>query len=401
MDYKKEVARVLLNISEVLDEYIEQPVVPGLLGGYTGCALFYAYYYNLTGKKKYLKKVHRILLQSIEELAATPLPFSHCNGISGIAWCIQHLIRSGFADADGITDIFEEVDALLGNAMREELDHQRYDFLHEGLGIALYFLEKGDIETNGTYLTETVKQLERSAITLHGGIAWMDHVTPQKNNRRSFNLGLAHGVPAITAILGMIYHQGIERDRAGRLIEGAINRILSARNIPEQEITSLYPVLVDDDNRALTGKQSRLGWCYGDLGIAMLLLNMSNWLQNDTYKEQALQILHHTLQFRDSRNGSVYDACLCHGSAGISHIYRRAYILTDERCLLEGSEKWLVHTLQMNSWKDGAAGFKFYGKGSYQNSYGLLEGITGIGLSLIAALDTERTPAWDRSLLLS
>jgi hypothetical protein len=55
----------------------------------------------------------------------------------------------------------------------------------------------------------------------------------------------------------------------------------------------------------------------------------------------------------------------------------------------------------MKTWKDGPAGFKFYTDSKYENYYGILEGITGIGLSLIAALDPATTPAWDRCLLLS
>lgn len=402
MDQKKEVTRVLEDISGTLNNFIEQTASPGLLSGYTGCALFFAYYYKLTGKKKYLKKVHHILLQSIRELAATPLPSSHCNGISGIAWCIQHLINEGFADAGDMADIFEEVDELLGNAIQDELQQQRYDFLHEGLGIALYFLEKED--HIAAPLTDVVTLLEKAAVPFSEGISWQDHVTELKENGQplmSFNMGLAHGVPAIITILGMIYHKGIEKDRTRLLIERSMSWILATRNLPEENVTSLYPVLVDSNRVALTGKQSRLGWCYGDLSIATLLLNTGHWLGNASYKEEALNILNHTLQYRDARNGSVHDACLCHGSAGISHIYRRSYLLTGQFALLKGADKWLAYTLQLNNRKDGAAGFKFYAKDSYENSYGLLEGITGIGLSLIAALDNNNAPAWDRCLLLS
>src|SRR4029078_8124424 len=138
MDYKK----VLQEISVALDYYTEQENPPGLLGGYTGCALFYAYYYNLTGKKKHLKKVHTLLLKSIQALSEEELIASHCSGISGIVWSVQHLINAGFASADGMEDVFGEVDTLLGTIMEEEIKENRYDFLHEGLGIALYFLEK-------------------------------------------------------------------------------------------------------------------------------------------------------------------------------------------------------------------------------------------------------------------
>jgi hypothetical protein len=45
--------------------------------------------------------------------------------------------------------------------------------------------------------------------------------------------------------------------------------------------------------------------------------------------------------------------------------------------------------------------FKSYANGKYEDSYGMLEGVTGTGLALIAALDPATIPAWDRCLLLS
>lgn len=393
MDYKK----VLQEISVALDYYTEQENPPGLLGGYTGCALFYAYYYNLTGKKKHLKKVHTLLLKSIQALSEEELIPSHCNGISGIVWCIQHLINEGFASADGMEDVFGEVDTLLGRGMEQEIKEDRYDFLHEGLGIALYFLEK---EQLSPYLNTLVKQLEAIAYQDEKGIRWRDFIYGTRiggTDEPVFNLGLAHGTPSIISVLGMIQQKGIKSP----LIKESINWLLSTRNEPEEGITSLYPVLVNARNEAITGKQSRLGWCYGDLSIAMTLLNTGNWLDNDQYKEEAHKIFTYTLQHRNNNNGSIFDACLCHGSAGIAHIYRRAYLTLKDPRLLLGAEHWLQQTLQMKTWKDGLAGFKFYADEKYVNSYGVLEGIAGIGLSLIAALDPATPPAWDRCLLLS
>ncbi|SFE76798.1 Lanthionine synthetase C-like protein [Chitinophaga sp. CF118] len=398
MDYKKDAIRVLQEISVALDYYTEQENLPGLLSGYSGYALFYAYYYNLTGKKKHLKKVHQLLLKSIQALSEEALIPSHCNGVSGMVWAIQHLINTGFASEDGLEDTFEEVDVLLGNIMEQQVVQEEYDFLHQGLGIALYFLEK---EQPSPYLNTLVKQLEKTAYKDEKGLRWRDHFSRTQAERPeepAFNLGLAHGIPAIISVLGKIHQKGID---VSPLLDQSISWLLSTKNKPEEGISSLYPVLVDTRNEAMTGKQSRLGWCYGDLSIAATLMNVGMGLQNDLYKEEAHRIFTHTLQHRNTKNGSVHDACFCHGGAGIAHIYRRAYLATEDPLFLEGADHWLQQTLQMNTWKDGLAGFKFYADEKYINCYGLLEGITGLGLVLIAALDPATTPAWDRCLLLS
>ena len=380
----KDTIKILEEISVTLDNYTKQETSPGLLSGFSGCDLFYAYYYNLTGKKKHLKKVHQLLLKSIQALSVNALIASHCNGVAGIVWGIQHLINAGFASEDGLEDTFEEVDQLLGGIMEQQVGEGEYDFLHQGLGIALYFLEK---EQSSPYLNTLVKLLEKTAYRDNKGMRWRDHFSrtqAERPDEPAFNLGLAHGIPAIISILGKIQQKGIN---VTPLLDESISWLLSTKNEPEDGLSSLYPVLVNVHNEAMTGKQSRIGWCYGDLSIATTLLNTG-------HKEEAHQIFTYTLQNRNKKNGSIYDTCLCHGSAGISHIFRRAYLTTGDPLLLEGAEYWLQQTLQMNV-------FKSYVQGKYEDNYGMLEGVTGTGLALIAALDPATDPAWDRCLLLS
>jgi lantibiotic modifying enzyme len=320
-----------------------------------------------------------------------------------MVWNIQHLIKAGFVNADGMEDIFEEVDEVLGTEMLQALQQGQHDFLHQGLGIALYFLERGEHPQAKACLEAVVSSLEATAVKTAAGITWKDHLTglaERPPGEVSFNMGLAHGVPGIISILGMIHQKGIAITQTNDLIRKGISWMLAAENSPEEGLTSLYPVLVDASHQPLTGKHSRLGWCYGDLGIATLLLNAGIWLKDDAYQEKALHIFHHTLEHRNIKNGSVHDACLCHGSAGIAQIYRRAWLQTKDPILLTGATHWLQQTLQMSTHKDGPGGYRYFVKGAYENSYGILEGVAGIGLALIAAIDQDMDPAWDRCILL-
>jgi len=405
MNSAQQTRKVIQDISQLLNGFIkEEDSFPGLLNGYSGAALFYAYYYQLTGKKQHLENVHHILLRSIAALSEQEMPLSHCNGVSGIAWCIQHLIQAGFAEGDGIQDIFEEADDILGQFMEADLRDNNYDFLHQGLGTTLYFLERLPHPAAEKYLQGVVAQLEKAAVAQETGLSWKDHfsrTSQQLWEQDCFNLGLAHGMPAIITILGMIHEKGIATDQTLPLIERSVDWLLAVRNPPEGEHTSLYPSMVGMRREAINGMQSRLGWCYGDLSVAMTLWNTGRRLRKDAWLQAARHIFEYTVQHRNNKNGSVHDACMCHGSAGIAHMYRRASWGTDDALLLQGAAHWTQQTLAMNTWKDGLAGFKFYSHPEYVNSYNLLEGITGVGLALIASVDAHTEPAWDRCLLMS
>ncbi|PSL47996.1 lanthionine synthetase-like protein [Chitinophaga niastensis] len=404
MDHKKETASLLQQISDELDQFTTNDTNTGLLGGYAGCALFYAYYYQITSRDEHLVKVHEIIQKCLQALSEEPMNGSHCSGIAGVAWCIQHLITMGFIEEDDMSDAFVDIDVIVSDFMEAELSVGRNDFLHQGLGTALYFLERLPNPTAQTHLEKIVSHLKNTAITVPTGITWKDQFSSnslEQKDRNLFNMGLAHGVPAIIAVLARIYEKGIAVDTIAPLIEGSVKWLLAAKKPGGEKGHSLYPVMVDDANEIVNEAHSRLGWCYGDLGIATTLWGAGERLQRNDYKEEAHNIFKNIAQFRDVKNGAVHDACICHGSAGIAHILQQAAIATGDPLLKEGATDWLQTTLQMNTWTDGPAGFKFYHHPNYTNSYNVLEGIAGIGLSLISFLDTDTKPAWGNCLLIS
>lgn len=65
------------------------------------------------------------------------------------------------------------------------------------------------------------------------------------------------------------------------------------------------------------------------------------------------------------------------------------------------SEYWVNETLKYSKFPDGLVGYKTAFGNSLFNEYNLLEGIAGIGLSLLASLDRARLSSWDSLFLLS
>jgi len=146
-----------------------------------------------------------------------------------------------------------------------------------------------------------------------------------------------------------------------------------------------------------------LGWCYGDLGIAMALWQAGIALRNEIWKNKALEVLLFAAEKRrDLRKNFVNDAGLCHGSAGIGHVFYRVWWNTKIPEFKNAANYWFEQTIKMSIFADGLAGYKmWYGEEKgWANSYGLLEGIAGIGLALLMYY-YEVEPTWDECLLLS
>lgn len=403
MDQQQAATAVLQKICAALDPFILEDTNTSLLGGYTGIALFYAYYYQLTGREEHLDNVHYIIDKCLQALSEEPMNGSHCSGIAGVAWCIKHLVAMGFIEADDTEDIFTDIDPLVAEFMTAELAEERNDFLHHGLGTALYFLERLPAPIAAAQLENLVTRLEESAITLPGGIAWKDHFSSksqQHPDENLFNLGLAHGVPAIISVLARCYEKGIAKERTRRLINSSVQWLLRTRNTGTANTHSRFPTIVNAANEAMGDAHSRLGWCYGDLGIAAMLQGVGKRLDNRVYQEEARQLFNHITNYRNLKNGAVHDGCLCHGSAGIAHILQQAGLSTADPALLNASRKWWQHTLEMNTWDDGPAGYKFYHHPDYISSHNVLEGIAGIGLSLISFVDNNIKPAWGECMLI-
>ena len=163
---------------------------------------------------------------------------------------------------------------------------------------------------------------------------------------------------------------------------------------------SIFPNWVSDE---LLSKSSRLAWCYGDLGIGIALYQTAMIIKDKNLEMESLEILKHTTKRRDLQENRVIDAGLCHGTAGIAHIYNRMFNYTGDEIFKESALYWIDQTLKFGKFPDGFAGYKTWKTekyGGWVNDTGLLEGIAGVGLMFISAL-SDIEPRWDHCLLLS
>ena len=271
---------------------------------------------------------------------------------------------------------------------------KEYDFLYAALGKGLYFVKRKKI--NQPYLEEIAKQmLKISESPIENQLRWQGrHHTSQYP---IYNLSLSHGITSIINFFSRLYKMNIAKAESHEIISKSINYLLSFHYSDQ---ISIFP-----NNKILNTPKyypSRLAWCYGDLGIGITLWQVAKILKDKQYEKKSIEILLHSSKRRDLKENSVVDAGLCHGTAGIAHIFNRMYLNTRKEELKDAADYWFNETIKMAKFEDGVAGYKSWQSrnGGWQNDLSFLEGIAGIGLSLISAV-SDIEPKWDECLLLS
>ncbi|MDR1181419.1 MAG: hypothetical protein LBL13_05540, partial [Bacteroidales bacterium] len=288
----KDAQKQLERIIDALDDKISKDY--SLLGGNTGTALLFYYYWLYTQDDKYLEKGNQIILDNFDKIKIlNNNMFSLCNGISGFFWAVNHLITNDFIEGDS-SELFEEYDAVVYSVMQSEIDKGNYDFLHQALGMGLYFIDRNTIQTQ-KYVESLIFGLEKTAKIDENGLKWKSfYHTSGNSGEEVYNLSLSHGIASIIAFLGKAYQRNIAKEKTKDLLCRSITFLLSKKSDTPNEITGAFfpSVVYMDENKREYG--SRLAWCYGDLGIGMALWQASQTLQNKEWERISLDILLHT-----------------------------------------------------------------------------------------------------------
>ncbi len=391
----------LSEISEVLLENTEKVGGNiGSMGGKTGIALFFFYYANLTMEEKYVDFAHQLISEIFEEVNNDYTIHTWAGGLSGVGWMMEHLVQNEFVEAD-TDEILEALDPFLHKAMIYDIEKGNYDFLHGAVGTGTYFLSRLAKKESADYLKELVDHLDKlkhEPKDIKGAIAW-ESVLDHEKGDKGYNLSLSHGISAIIAFLGKVLEKGIYTEKVSPLLNGAVAFLLG-NALDTNEFSSNFPSWIGEGYP--TGP-SRMAWCYGDLGIGVALLQAARSAGNKEWEKKAVDTLLHSTGRKDVKENSVIDAGLCHGAAGIGHIYNRMYHYTGHETFKESALYWLEQTLKMAVYDDGYAGYKAWHTekyGGWVAEAGLLEGVAGIGLMLISMI-SDIEPGWDRTLFLS
>jgi hypothetical protein len=313
-------------------------------------------------------------------------------GFVGAAWSIEH-IQPTDPTANGDDDPNGDIDEVLIELLTRDPWPGEYDLISGLVGFALYALERGPRPRARECLRLIVDQLGKLARPDRGGLAWISPRQPDV-----LNLGVAHGVPGVIAVLAAICTIPELADRARPLLDGAVAWLLEHRLAPGSGGAFSY--------QAGSDRPARSAWCYGDPGIAVTLLAAARHTRTEAWERVALEVGLRALD-RPLADTQAEDPAFCHGTAGLAHIYNRLYQATGEQAFAEAARTWLARTLDLRRPGVGLSGYLSLiptptaqepGRREWLPDPCLLTGVAGIALVLLAA-STSVEPAWDRALL--
>jgi lantibiotic modifying enzyme len=374
---------------------------PSFAGGSAGIAVFFSYLadaYQVDGFRD-VAALH--LRDAKTALAQTRMGPSLYSGFTGIAWAIHHL--NNRLPGSGHDPLGPIDDALLHYLERSPWDLD-YDLISGLVGIGVYALERLPAPASETLLSRVLDRLEETAERTEAGITWASvrgWIPAQWRDlypERYYNLGVAHGMPAVIGLLGAISAAGIENDRTNALLDASMAWMLAQKL---DDPGACFPRWVADGEEPVP---ARSAWCYGDPGVASALLVAARGAARPSWEKEAAKLAQRAAA-RPEGDAGVVDATICHGAAGLAHLFNRMHQTTEDPALAVAATRWVERTLEFRTHPEGVAGFAARmpddtGNIEWHPDPGFLTGAAGIGLALLAAT-TPVEPAWDRMLLAS
>ncbi|WDF56034.1 lanthionine synthetase LanC family protein [Mucilaginibacter sp. KACC 22063] len=370
----------LHEIASYLEDHITAlPLSPGVTNGKCGAALFFYNYATWVNEDpKYINLCESILLGAIKDLYAHKINGAlYYNDIAELGMFITHLQNEGFLD-HSFDEVLRQIDLKAINGANKLCAEQNFDRFTGFLTLAYYFLQR-----NSSAYTEVREAIQHIIDTLlssaqhtgSGSTYWVSKLF----NKSNIYLGWSHGVASVILLLTEIVDSNSDYriTEIKDCINAACQYLIDHKN---EKSDSCFPDIVGEEKA-----NSPLNLCYGDLGIGYALLKAGKSLNNELLYEQGLNSLRHSALRRSLSTCNIHDASVIYGTSGLITLFSNLYQEYQLEDFAIAADYW-YSVMQVQLQQPGKpAGYSgYYNQGNPHVNFTLYEGLSGLGLSLMA-----------------
>lgn len=366
-------------------------------------AMFYLYHgRSLDAESAFAEQIERYL-----EYTAAGMEFAHLDmgfmyGLCGVLWGLDHIATAMGEQLEGLDEAMDEANEFL---LERTFEKEGFDMWFGLAGHGIYALPRA-AEPSARRLLDSVLERLLAAFDPDPAVApWT--IRPQSLRRPDragipyphTQLGVAHGVAGVIAFLAEAHRRGLGDGRLPAVCD-RVWRWLDAQR-SEDDLGPFWP------NFSAPGQTPKRGmemWCNGMMGIATVLLAAARKIDHGEMRAWSLDRAREMVVMAQ-RPEQPQEVSMCHGTAGVAHMFNRIFQQSGEEIFAETARFYLHMTLDMQKPGYGVGGFNAWGKnmsGDYADLFdpGLMIGSSGTGLILLAAV-SHQVPHWDQALLLS
>ncbi|MDE6554018.1 MAG: hypothetical protein K2K98_13830 [Muribaculaceae bacterium] len=325
---------------------------------------------------EYLEKI-------ISSIQINPIVHSYCNGLSGLAYTLTLLQEENVLR--GVHENLYTLDEEIYNWFHTSLNIHNIDPLHGAVGALYYFSKRSKYNSyfSNIVLKEWLEYLSINKSLTEDG---MTMKFERYNGPSPYNLSLSHGLSGVivTTIDALKFIDNSTHTNAKRMLEEFGEFLINILKFNHRNF-SCFPSFYYLDR--INKRNSRLAWCYGDLGIALALYKLGMYLNSERYIYASQKVVLHASKRRLNEDTLINDRCVCHGSCGVYSLFNFFNVNLFNGELTKTVNFWYDFTYkdvleQPYSFKEKLAYYDNT-KNKYVLKYGILEGIAGICLGLL------------------
>lgn len=349
-------------------------------------------------------KVEKLLSAITEE---KDLNGALVKGLSGIGFVLK-IVNEKFSILDD--DFFKKLYGYVRKFAKFDIVRSNYDLLYGYIGECLFLLEEKNNNKSLKIFSSAIENLSRISYKNKYGISWINPIDlwrfyPNADQLKELpdccNLGVAHGSPGIIFVLSKLSIQYPEL-RLNGLIDEALEFLIHQESEEDYVQNGFYYRGYSGD----AGKINRghlLAWCYSDLGISIIYFKLWEITGKIEFYNRANKIATKCSQ-RNIEDTPINSSGLCHGVAGIAHMFNKIFKITNQLDYKNAANYWFSILFKICLRSDSKNQYITFltsddHEPKYTDDNGFLEGLSGIGLAIHAAI-SNTSPSWDKVLLL-